>query len=156
MLSSALKGAAGLGNNMNEKFGPRALCYGALFKSRYTKKSCILSHRNDQLLMTAGVQRKAFRWFNKMGFCNSYTKALRQNKLMSVNHDSKVKSWKTFNEEIYKNDIDNANSEDQCDIDLIQQMLSQILKEIEQKENVVESETPMSYKPIEYQVGNIS
>ena len=94
-LCAALKGAAGLERDSIEKFGGRTLCYGILFKSRYPRnRPCIVSHRNDQLLIAAGLKKKAFVWLNRMGFCNSYSTALNKNKQLSENHDEEVIAWK--------------------------------------------------------------
>ena len=93
VLSAALKGASGASGN--DRMGPRTLCYGTLFKARYSKnRSCIVAHRNDQLLFAAGAKKKTFKWFNKMGLTNSYSTALRKNKQLSENYDSDVVKWK--------------------------------------------------------------
>ena len=93
VLSAALKGASGA--TCNDKIGPHTLCYGALFKAWYAKnRSCVVSHRNDQLLFAAGAKKRTFKWFNKMGFTNSYSTALRKNKQLSANFDAPVVEWK--------------------------------------------------------------
>lgn len=53
-----------------------------------------MSFRNDQLLIAAGARKRAFKWFNKMAFCNSYTTALKKNAMLANNHDNNVKVWK--------------------------------------------------------------
>lgn len=88
VLSSALKGAAGV--EENDGFAQRTLCYGSLFKSRYTNRKNVIAHRNDQLLIAAGVKRSSFKLFNCMGFTNSYSTALRQNTNLSKDHDKEV------------------------------------------------------------------
>jgi len=90
ILCSTIKGA--VGENL---IGPRLLIYGILFKSRYARtRGCLITHRNDQLLIAAGAKKKSFKWFNKVGFTNSYTNALNKNKQLAVDHDKIVIEWK--------------------------------------------------------------
>lgn len=98
VLSVALRAAAGdflkPGSN---NFGHRLQFFSILFKARYGhSRASVIAHRNDQLLIAAKTRKKAFGWFNMMGFSNSYKTALRMNKSLAADFDSKVLSWKEF------------------------------------------------------------
>ena len=96
VISNVLKGAVGTHlEGDRERFGHRTLCYAVLFKARYgNSRASVISHRNDQLFIAAGVKKKAFKWFNKMGVTNSYKTALNKHKSFTTNHDEDVLKWK--------------------------------------------------------------
>lgn len=48
--------------------------------------------------MAAGVKKRAFSWFNKMGVCNSYPTALKKNLELSKDHDHIALQWKKQHE----------------------------------------------------------
>lgn len=95
VLSTAIKAAMGdFVKNVNN-YGPRLQIFSTMFKTRYAQsRASVVTHRNDQLLIAAGVRKKVFGWFNKMGFCNSYKTALKKNKSLATNFDEKALSWK--------------------------------------------------------------
>lgn len=94
VISAVVKAACGTSeSSMHSSF--HSQCYGVMFKCKFgTSKANVVTHRNDQLLMAAGAKKKAFSWFNKMGLTNSYTTALKKNKLFSEGHDELVSQWK--------------------------------------------------------------
>ena len=101
VLSSALRGATD-SVNYSDEVGSRLLCYSALVKSRFPKRSTVVAHRNDQLLIASGAKRKAFQWFNKMGFSNSYSTALRKNNQLALDRDAGAIQWKENVERIFE------------------------------------------------------
>lgn len=46
------------------------------------------------MLITAGISKRSFGWFNKMGLSNSYCTALKRNGDFGVNYDEKAMQWK--------------------------------------------------------------
>ena len=58
----------------------------------------VIASRNDQLLMAAGVKKRCFSWFYKMGLCNSYKTALKNNYNFAKDHDETVLLWKAEHE----------------------------------------------------------
>lgn len=58
-----------------------------------------MAHRNDQLLIAAGVKKRCLKLMNKLGLTNSYKTALLKNKQLATNHDTQVKEWKKQIEE---------------------------------------------------------
>ena len=68
---------------------------GLLFKARFFDcRANVICHRNDQLFFAAGIKRKCFKWFNRLGVTNSYRTALKKNKELADGYDEEVKEWK--------------------------------------------------------------
>ena len=64
-------------------------------------RGSVVASRNDQLFVAAGVKKRAFSWFNKMGICNSYKTALKKNSDMGENFNEKALLWKNQHEQEY-------------------------------------------------------
>lgn len=89
IISTVMKGAM-------EKYKPGHMItvYNAIYKARWKTRPSIIAHRNDQLMFAGGLKRRGFDWFNRMGFTNSYSTALRTNRLMATDYDAKAIEWK--------------------------------------------------------------
>ena len=95
VISVVLKIASGELPETRERFGHRVMCYGILYKARFgSSRPSVLAHRNDQLFLAAGVKKKAFKWFNKLGVTNSYTTAHNKHKTLAENFDDEFLRWK--------------------------------------------------------------
>ena len=97
-LANVIQGAMGV-ESTDEKICFRAQCYGLLFKARYPKNQpSVLAHRNDQLMIAAGIKRRYFKVLMNAGVTNSYKTALKKNVCLGENHDLKVQQWKNTRE----------------------------------------------------------
>ena len=97
-----------------------------MFKARFSTRPCVIAHRNDQLLIAAGIKKKDFKWLNHFGVTNGYTTALKKNKALAVGFDKQLLEWKNevetqFKaEELQDNLIDLViNNTDRCLVDLL-------------------------------------
>lgn len=95
IIASTVCGAMDVAIGSSEKVYARAQCYGLMFKARYpNNQPCVVTHRNDQLMIAAGLKRSYFKIFMQAGICNSYRTAMRKNKQFTENFDGEVIMWK--------------------------------------------------------------
>lgn len=101
VISTVIKAATGESLFKDrERIGHRIMCYGIMFKGRFGgSRASVLAHRNDQLFIAAGVKKKAFKWFNKLGITNSYTTAHNKHKTLAENFNEEFLLWKNAIEE---------------------------------------------------------
>lgn len=69
---------------------------------RYPNRRNVVNCRNDQLFVAAGVKKRAFGWFNKLGVTNCYRTAVDVNGGMAKDFDKVVLAWKKAQEDEYK------------------------------------------------------
>eukprot|EP00111_Clytia_hemisphaerica_P014501 TCONS_00042697-protein len=116
-LAACIKGSLGILVDDKEQTKPcRTSIYGSIFKTRYSKRGCIVASRNDQLLVAGGMKKRGFSWTNKLGVSNSYNTALKRNREMGDDYDREAKRWKASWEYEYSQmklaGLDPANPDD--------------------------------------------
>ncbi|XP_066922838.1 uncharacterized protein [Clytia hemisphaerica] len=96
IISTVMKAALGPADSKRtSRVGHRIMCYGILYKGRFGfSRPSVIAHRNNQLSVAAGVKKRAFQWFNKLGVTNSYTTALDKHKSLGIDFDKEFMRWK--------------------------------------------------------------